>query len=372
MKKKLLASAIASILVVGVGAEAADFKASGQVSRVLVSPDDDAGSELQFLDNNISGSRFRFTGNQDIGNEMKAGFRIEAQFQSNKGNTVNGGTYTDSTAGNLGNEDNIDLRYQDVYVSGDFGKISLGKGDGASNGRTETDLSGTYIIAAVNSADLYGGFVFDVDGDGVDDVLTTEVDESDPSKIGEYYGEVDGYSRVNRLRYDSNNFSGFSFAASYGQQEVTELAASFAGGTDTKYKVQAFVGSIGESANNEDNGDERMGLSGSVLLSNGLNFTAAWSEKDRDQADADDQEHMWAKVGYKMGKHAFAVDYGETEITGTDDSGSTKSNADTVGLSYVFAPAKGVELFAGYREYSLDDSTGTDPEFITVGSRVKF
>jgi predicted porin len=359
MKKKLLASAIASVLVVGVGAEAADFKASGQVSRVLVAPDDAAGDQLQFLDNNISGSRFRFTGSEDIGQGMKAGFRIEAQLQSNKGNTVNGGTFTDSTGGNLGNEDNIDLRYQDIYVSGAFGKVSLGKGDGASNGRTETDLSGTYIIAAVNAADLYGGFLVD-----------------DSVKVGDVYGEVDGYSRVNRVRYDSNNYNGFSFAASYGQQEVTELAASFAGGTDTKYEVQAFVGSIGKTgAVNAvtgdllDNGDERMGASGSVLLSNGLNFTAAWSERDRDVSTATDQENMWGKVGYKMGKHAFAVDYGVTTLSA---SGAEDKDTDTMGVSYLFAPTKGVELFAGYREYSVDLDGYTDAEFITVGSRVKF
>jgi predicted porin len=366
MKKKLLASAIASVLVVGVGAEAADFKASGQVSRVLVVPDDAAGDQLQFLDNNISGSRFRFTGSEDIGQGMKAGFRLEAQLQSNKGNTVNGGTFTDSTGGNLGNQDNIDLRYQDVYVSGNFGKVSLGKGDGASNGRTETDLSGTYIIAGVNHADLYGGFA-------VKQNLGTD-DNGNPTitneRVGSFYGEIDGYSRVNRLRYDSNNYNGFSFAGSYGQREVAELAASFAGGTDTKYEVQAFIGSLGENADSADNGDVRKGFSGSVLLSNGLNFTAAWSEKDLDASAVGDQENMWGKVGYKMGKHAFTVDYGVTTLSAS--ASASDKDTDTMGVSYLFAPTKGVELFAGYREYSVDLDGYTDAEFITVGSRVKF
>jgi len=118
-----------------------------------------------------------------------------------------------------------------------------------------------------------------------------------------------------------------------------------------------------------DDGDDRMGLSGSVLLHNGVNFTASWSEKDRDASDAVDQANMWAKVGYKMGKHAFAVDYGVTELS---ESGVEDLETDTVGISYVFAPAKGVELFAGYREYSVDADGYTDPELYTVGSRVKF
>lgn len=365
MKKKLLASAIASALVVGVGAEAADFKASGQVNRVLVVPDDNKGDELQFLDNNISGSRFRFKGSQSIGHGMKAGFRLEAQLQSNKGNNVNGGSFTDVTSGALSSkEDNIDLRYQDVYVSGHFGKISLGKGDGASNGRAESDLSGTYVIAGVNNADLYGGF------------STVLVPGNADLSVGNVYGEIDGYSRVNRLRYDSKKFSGFSFALSYGQQEVSELGFKFAGGSNVKFVVQGFLGSLGESAQNADDGDERAGLSGSVLLSNGLNLTASWSERDRDIDAAEDRENLWVKLGYKTGKHAFALDYGETEDTYSTNP-ADDTDADTLGVSYVFAPAKGVELYAGYREYSVSKVSGVsnpsdDPEFITVGSRVKF
>ena len=355
MKKKLLASAIASALVVGVGAEAADVKVSGQVSRVVVLPDDDAGDENQFLDNNISGSRFRIKASHDLGNGMKAGTRLEAQLQSNKGNNADGGLRTD-TGGNLSGDDTIDLRYQDIYLSGAFGKVSLGKGDGAGNGTTEVDLSGTYIIAAVNATDLYGGFTFD---------------EANDRDVSDLYGEVDAYSRVNRLRYDSNSFNGLSFAASYGQQEVAEFAVRYAGGTDTKYKVVGFVGSRGESAEDADDGDDRMGISGSVILANGLNFTASYSEEDQDLDTDVDSENMWFKLGYKTGKHAFAVDFGETEKT--LDSTDEKAEAETMGVSYVFVPAKGVELFAGYREYTTDDVDGaTDPEFYTVGSRVKF
>jgi predicted porin len=350
MNKKLLASAIASALVVGVGAQAADFKTSGQVSRAIVAPDDAEGDELQFVDNSISGSRFRFTGDQDIGNGMKAGFRLEMQLQSNRGSQSTGDTFKAVSDGS-------DFRYQDIYFSGSFGKISLGKGDGAANGATEHDLSGTYTIAAANATDLYGSYV-------IDDTTTT---------VNNVYGNVDAYSRVNRLRYDSNNFNGLSFAASYGQQEVAELAVKFEGGSDIQYVVQGYVGSKGKSLETENDGDKTRGFSGSVLLANGLNVTATWSELDSDSDTDEDRENMWVKVGYKMGKHAFAVDYGQTEDSKDSDS-AFESDADTTGLSYVFAPAKGVELYAGYREYGYDQKAdgGKDPKFYTVGSLVKF
>lgn len=356
MNKKILATAISSLLVAGVSAQAADVELSGQVSRVIVSPDDAGGDELQFLDNNISGSRFRVKAKHAIENGMTAGARIELQVQSNKGNNANGGTYTD-TGGNLSGDDSIDLRYQDVYLSGDFGKVSLGKGDGAGNGAAEEDLSGTYIVASAGATDLYGGFLLD-----------------DTTRVGEVYGHVDAYSRVNRIRYDSNNYSGFSFAVSYGQQEVTELAARYSGGTDTRYKLAAYIGSRGERSQGADDGDERMGISGSVLLSGGLNFTASYSQLDSDLSTDEDRENMWLKVGYITGKHAFAIDYGETEDT--DDSNSANdTDAETLGVSYVFTLVESVELFGGYREYTSDDVIGTnntDVELITLGSRIKF
>ena len=382
MKKKLLASAIASALVVGVGAEAADVEVSGQVSRVIISPDDDTGDELQFLDNNISGSRFRIKASHDLGNSMKAGARLETQLQSNKSDTTTGGQMSDPS-GQHG-DDSIDLRYQDIYLSGAFGKVSLGKGDGAGNGTTEVDLSGTYIIAAANATDLYGSFIGAQD---VDIGLNNPVIEDDLT-VNEVYGNEDAYSRVNRLRYDSNNFNGLSFAVSYGQQEVAEFAVRYAGETNgTKYEAAAFVGTRGESTEDYDNGDDRMGISGSVLLANGLNLTASYSTWEPDDESAtgigvggqpQERENMWVKLGYKTGKHAFTIDYGETEDTdGLDALGAATvdTDAETMGVSYVFSPAKAVELFAGYREYTSDDVVGannTDVELVTVGSPVKF
>ena len=294
---------------------------------------------------------------------MKAGTRLEAQFQSNKSLNNDGGT-REATA------NAIDLRYQDLYLSGAFGKVSLGKGDGAGNGTTEVDLSGTYIIAAANATDLYGGFLLD-----------------STTKVSGVYDIVDAYSRNNRLRYDSNNFNGFSFAVSYGQQEVTELALRYAGGTDIKYQVEGFVGSIGETTEGYDDGNESAGISGSVLLANGLNLTVSYSMSEPDDVSAaalaadgqeQERENMWVKLGYKTGKHAFSIDYGETEDTDgltTTGAATTDTEAETMGVSYVFSPAKGVELFAGYREYSSDDVVGTDNtdvELVTVGSLVKF
>ena len=154
MKKSLMYSLLGCCAVAN-SAEAFEVTASGQVSRMAVAPDDAEGDEVQFQDIGFSGSRFRFTGTQPLG-DFKVGFRYEIQLQSNPSFSATGGGQTDG-----GNDDSLDNRIQDIWFSGSFGKIALGKGDGASNGSTEADLSGTALtrtiheMASISRRDLF-------------------------------------------------------------------------------------------------------------------------------------------------------------------------------------------------------------------------
>jgi len=338
MKKSLLATAILSALVAAAGAQATTVKVSGQVSRMVIIPDDEAGDEVQFVDIGFSGSRVRFTGDHDLGNGVKAGFRFEQQFESNRSGAVNGGQT------NGGDDDFLDARYQDVYFAGSFGKVSLGKGDGATNGGTESDLSGTALIATSNTQDNFGSFDL---GAGV----TTS----------DAYRQFDGLSRVNRLRYDTPRFGGgFGVAVSYGQGSATEILGSYKGKLgSTKADFRIFF------ADGDDfTGDtEITGLSGSILLAGGLNFTLAYSEAEDD--DGDSVEGTFVKAGYKVGKHAFAIDYGMGEGDGREDG-------ETVGVTYANHPVKGVEVFASYRSFDSDEDGTSSIDLFSLGSRVKF
>ena len=154
---KMALVAIAGSMILAPAAQAFESKISGQVSRMMVLPDDAEGDEIQYQDIGWSGSRFRFTGSEDMKNGMKVGFRFEIQARNN-----NAGT----DGAQLGNNgDNQDNRYQDLYFSGDFGKISFGKGDGAANGSTEVDLSGTALSSAGPLQDNWGGYKIVADTD---------------------------------------------------------------------------------------------------------------------------------------------------------------------------------------------------------------
>lgn len=342
MKKLFMYSVIGCFVAVG-PAQAIEFKLSGQVSRMAVAPNDADGDDIQFQDIGWSGTRFRFTGSQELGGGQKVGFRLEQQIQSNPSFQATGGGQNDG-----GNDDFIDNRYQDIWFSGAFGKVALGKGDGASNGATEADLSGTALSSSSNHQDNWGSY------------RVTEGSEGNPGvSWGSIFRMNDGLSRVNRLRYDTPSFGGLGLAVSVGQGNSRELGLSFKGNMpDTQIVARAFYADAADFADNA----EITGFSASALHASGINVTVAYS--DRDNETGLDQNASTIKLGYKTGIHAVTVDFGEGE-TGTTE-------ADTMGLTYAVTPAKGWELFATYRELDSDLLGAESVDLVALGSRIKF
>ncbi len=343
MKLAHLLPVLSGVLLATQSVHAVEFKLSGQVSRMVVAPDDASGDEIQHQDIGWSGSRYRFTGEQNLSNGSTVGFRLEQQLQSNPSFTASGAGQVDG-----GNDDFIDNRYQDIFWQGGFGKIALGKGDGASNGATEADLSGTVLSSSSNHQDNWGNYLLTSDGAGGgvtwDSLFTMH----------------DGLSRVNRVRYDTPTFNGIGLAISSGQGGSIEYSAKYAASyAAAKVDFRAFFADAQDFAADA----EIAGFSGSVLMDSGLNLTLAYS--DRDNSITPDQEATTVKLGYKTGAHAVAVDYGLGETGGIE--------ADTFGLTYSIQPAAGVEVFATYRELDSSDLVGAESiDLFALGSRVRF
>jgi len=351
---KIVMTVIASTMILAPAAQAFDFKVSGQVSRMVVAPDDAVGDEIQHQDIGWSGSRFRFTGSEEADDGLTWGFRFEIQARNN-----NAGTDGSQLENNGDNQDN---RYQDLYLSGGFGKVSFGKGDGASNGSTEVDLSGTALASAAPLQDNWGGYKITPDTDPGVDADGDPIDNSIAWKT--VYTMQDGLSRQNRVRYDTPSFNGFSFAGSLNQGNATELAVRYKGNFgDHQFGAAAFVDQAPDESDSED-GADITGGSASLLLTNGLNFTVAFSDTDPDIGDSSDAQFY--KVGYKTGKHAFAVDFAEGENGDGEEGEST-------GLTYAYFPHPGVELFAMVRELDSSGVAGAESvDLAAIGSRIKF
>lgn len=311
MKKSVIAAAVAAFVVSPVSF--AGVKFSGQVNSIAILDSD--RDDIEIADNEHSGSRFRFTADKEF-SSLKVGAHYEIQLQDNDSLTLE----DDLT------NDRGEVRYSTVWLSGDFGKISIGKGNSATEDTFEAHgFLGHYLAQ---------------------DLTWLAVNGSLENPIA-YRGQ-DGLSRVNRVRYDSPNFSGFTFAASQINGGTTDVAARYKG----KLLGGGIVARLGFSSADDDALSRTQG-SFAYKTPFGLGFAYSYGEND---ADFDTN---WLNITYQVGKTVFSFGTG-------DDS---NDNEQTV-LGVNYKPTKGVEIYLN--TVDAENADGTEPSATYIGSRVKF
>ena len=338
--------AICSVAVLAAPVCAVSFKISGQVNRAVEYVDNGKNSEWFHVDNDASSTRFRFVGSEEIGYGLTAGIVWETQFESNSSADIDVGQNSDGSS-------SFTERKLEAYFSGNWGKASIGQGDGAANNTSEVDLSGTAVINYSDVGVMAGSVNF-VDSSG------TPV-----ATVGSTRNNFDGLSRNDRLRYDSPKLGPVTLSASATNGDAWELAASLSTEMEGIGKIAAAIGYI----DGQDRSPyEQLGGSVSFLHDSGVNLTLAYGVRDLDNRSRD-AENYYVKLGYILGKHAISVEWGQT-----DDLEVVGDESSSYGAGYVFNIHNGIELYAGYRLYDLDRS-GVSTDDITVfmaGTRIKF
>ncbi len=373
--KSLVALAVAGVIAPGAAmAMKTEAALGGQISRMISYADNGIDSDVLHVDNNNSGTRVRLRGATDLGNGTKAGINWETDWQFN-----------DSASMDIGDADDDNTpenRLRDLFFEGAFGKLSMGRGNGAANGTSEIDYSGTWI--ASNSGDFHlSGLQFRVK----DRTEFGRTVGSYGSLIGQNF---DGLSRNNRLRYDTPALGPVVLSVDAGQEKwegAARLSQKMAGGG----KVGAALGyvqcKIGNEAQRCSGGPaglkyNQFGMSASLLLANGFNITGAYGKRDIKQFAGEDLRQgrsdpkMWyIKVGWASGPHHISGAYKKTENLGTIGTFEGKK----LGIEYVHnMKDHGVELYAGLWKAEIDDDSGAGADQIEdinglfVGSRVKF
>jgi len=354
MNKKVLAVAVSSALAAPMAAHAVKYKLSGQVNRAAVYATDGDRSDVQFIDNISSGTRWRLTGSEDIGGGSKVGFNWEWQNSQNPGNpgaAIGSGDFGEAET----------MRKAEVWFSGGWGKVSLGQGDGAGNGTTEVDLSDTWNVAYTGRSSFGASVLWRTGAGGTIGGLTH----------GATFSHFDAFSRYDRIRYDSPALGPVTLAVSAGQADKYEGAARWSQGIGGgQISAGLFYGS--HSSGGVKN---RYGGSIAYLFSFGLNLQAQYSENEPNQvgtAPVTNGKNWYAKIGYKFGNNAVSVGYGESKdiVVGFKDKGFN------IGFNHNLPKAK-VDLYAGIAGNSLDlPSTATvsvdDIYTVTVGTKLKF
>ena len=332
--------------------QAFEVKFSGQVNQLIMWADNGNASDFFIAGNDNSSTRFRFTGNETFG-KVDAGFKIEFEAQRNATDTLD--------IPNTGDGDfEFNDRWLDAYFKGVFGKVSIGKGDGAANNTSETDLSGTGVIMYSSVNDTAGSFTWTANNG------TKIVRNGVNLAVGDTRSNFDGLSRNERVRYDSPRFAGFAFAGSVTNGDAWEISGWYTGDFGAGGKLAASIGYV-DSNDRTTPTYTQWGGSVSWLHPIGINVTLSLGERDTDGGT--NADNGYAKVGWKSGMHAVAVEYGQTS-----DLNQKGDTSDNLGASYVVNPWSGIEFYAAVRSFAFEQY-GPNPEGINqimAGTRIKF
>ena len=337
------------------------FRWYGQFNPSFQSFDDGVDDYNRLVDNSSSNSRIGFWVEQAFG-ENKLKFHFETAFGLRASDGVDQTTTGDSLSWSRTNIRHVDLQFE----TANYGTFSAGQGSMASDGVTGADFSGTGLGAGVSVADIGGGYAFRTSGGALSGV-----------SIGDAFTDLDG-SRLGRVRYDSNNFAGFTFSASYGtdilatnnDRETYDVAVRYSNDDMGAFALDAGLA----AAWTEQTGrQDRRDISGSVSVlhkDTGLSMTLAAGDRDISG------NYAYGKLGYSAdliaaGKTSFSVDYYDgSDLVSAGDA------SESWGIAAVQKIDRfNVETYLAYRDYSYSDTSATtyqDANVILAGARWKF
>jgi predicted porin len=258
MIKKILPAMIGAALVVGVTNATADVTAMGHIDTSLNSTKNELLDNSDRLNNmTCTTCSFGFKGSEDLGNGLKAIFKIDFQYDSTVRNQI-----SQDDQGNSRGAGSITDRDQWVGLDSNFGKLRLG------------------TISTVYKSH----------GAMIDPVYRTSVQGRAwglQSNLHTGAGDSAAQGRAtNTIRYDSPTFAGFQVAGHYTVQKETQL---------------------------DPNADSPWGIGGQWKGGGFLAFA------DYITSDADGDDDAW-KLGGRFGFSNFAV-FGQYEGDGGAISG---------------------------------------------------
>lgn len=297
MKKVLFAT---TALVATAGVASAEVALSGQAEMGFI-VDSDADEEFQFhTDIDVT---FTLSGETDNGLTFGATIDLDE--------SDDGDAFANTTQGG-----------ETIFLSGNFGTITMGDTDGAFDWALDEINRGTA-------------------GSIADDETEHDGYSGNAGLDGTYDGQI--------LRYEYS-FSNFGVAVSAEIDDDGSDDAIF--GVGLRYTFDFAGGSvdIGGGYQDGDEGLEIYGVSVSAVLDNGLTATANYSEGDTLQdGTVEDFENYGIGIGYSFDAFTVYANYAETELGGSEDS-------DGVGVAASYDLGGGASIHFGFGTDDDDDT----------------
>ena len=292
MKKTIIASAIAA--VVAAPAAFADVKVSGLVHMSIT--DTNTGTATSSVGDNVS--RIVFSGSEDLGNGMKAAFKIEDRINMDTGDA---GT--------------SDGRETYGELAGDFGSLKFGRMYGPTK----------RVFSMAEQA-----------GDTAIDISTLS-GSSEITNDGTVY-------------YTSPKMSGLTLTAAFSGDASTDQ--DIGDNTDISLTYSANGLSVGVASYSDDVTGTNDQTAVAVKYSMG-DFTVAVSQQETDTTTSTAMKQATAaSVSMKAGANTIIAQYGEKELK----SGTT---TDGWGLAVVHSMSKQTAVYAGLRDSDVAGDTDT-------------
>ena len=374
MNKKLLSLAIATAFAAP-AAMATEMTVYGlaNVAVTNINPGTGVNAGADYWDLNSGASRLGVKGSEDLGNGLKAIYKMEFQIAMSDTEATNG----------IRDNDNGQISYRNTYVglAGDWGTFLMGRHD-------------TPLKISTGALDLFSDSIGDYNQGGL--LMANPVDGVENNVTMAGLGFVDARAD-NAIAYVSPNMNGFTLAAAIvpaGNSTVTNAALGAgadnnrADGLAEAYSVAAMYsnGPFYASLAYEDYSDDVLTAQpaatslGLNLTRVGLGYTAnnfhvgfVYEAQDMVGELAPGRDiDVWQLSGsYTFGNNVVKAAYGERDAGATWVGNATQADADqiTVGLDHNFS--KKTKAYAVYTD--VDSATlGSDWSALSVGLRTNF
>ncbi len=195
----------------------------GQVNQGILFWDDGEETNAYVVTNENSRTRFGFRGDARISPEWSAGYLIEIGVRSSNSAGVN--QFLDD---DVGSTNALDLRHAAWYIeSNRLGRVWVGHTSMATDGITEINLSNAALIGANDINNWAGGMFLRLDNGRLlaaspfGGLTWGNIRSQANANVG------DG-DRVELVRYVSPTFTGFTFSASWGEDDFWDVALRYA------------------------------------------------------------------------------------------------------------------------------------------------